>query len=174
MYEGLFQKIRTGWELDQLSSEIVLLQNSLYEDKGEVINNVLNNKIRSWVAKEMALEMEIAGMSWSDYLEGLEKRMAGLDKVFITLAFEPSDYFLQKIHQIICTMVGKYVILDIGFDSSIIGGVILHYKGLYADYSFRRIFEKNFSQSRAMFLKVLEGSNKLPRTKSHRYSSALR
>lgn len=81
--------------------------------------------------------MEPSGdASQKAYIEEVIKYLRSLPIVKITLAFEPDDTFSNRINEVITSLIGGKVVLDIEVNHHIIAGITIEYKGKFADYSF--------------------------------------
>ena len=70
------------------------------------------------------------------YIEEVISYLKSLPIVKIKMAFEPDDTFSTKLNEVISNLVGHKIILDIEVNHHIVAGIVLEYKGKFADYSY--------------------------------------
>ncbi|KKQ97641.1 MAG: hypothetical protein UT23_C0010G0037 [Candidatus Woesebacteria bacterium GW2011_GWA1_39_12] len=88
-------------------------------------------------------------------MRGLEKELKNLKDVYLTLAYEPTQDQIDTIASFIRQSTGGKIILNLSYDPQLIGGVEIIYEGVFRDFSFKRIFEKEFEEDREEILKKL-------------------
>jgi len=157
MYEQILSRIRTTEDQEKILEEIDLLLSSFYQDKGMGFDSTLRTKVRFWFSSILKEEFSKEKVDKEEFLNTLRQKVLDMEKVYLTLAFEPSIDTLDRISGLIRTFIGKPCLIDFSFDPRLIGGVEIIYKGEYRDFSFRRIFEEEFEKSREEFLKRLKG-----------------
>jgi hypothetical protein len=75
-------------------------------------------------------------------IKSLMVELSSADVLSITLAFSPTQHFIEKMHSWCSANVCENLVISINEDSHIMGGVILSYKGNYRDYSVRSALGK--------------------------------
>ena len=144
MFDNLISKIRTVEEKEKLVEEIKLLNESIYIDKGFGFNSVLKNKIRSWVSDFFFEEFAKENIDKEVYLKELLRIINSLKEVGLRLAFEPSSNAVDRFLGYLRNATGENIILNLSIDPQIIGGVQIIFNGEFRDFSFKKIFEKEF------------------------------
>ena len=76
-----------------------------------------------------------AAASLGHFLAELAGFLDGIDKITLTLAFEPSVDFQKEIALWLETNLGTKVVCDFAVAEGIIGGLVIEYHGKYKDYS---------------------------------------
>ena len=156
MYDQILTRITTADEKDKLTEEINLLLQSLYENKGFGFDSVLRNKIRAWVSAYFQEEFAKEGLDKENYLKNLKEKINNLREVDLVLAYEPSSEMLNTLSGYLREATQENVVLNLNFDPHLIGGVQIIFDGQFRDYSFKRIFEKEFEESRNRILELLQ------------------
>lgn len=156
MYEQILSSVKTKDDKEKLLEEIISLKDSLYQENGIYFNSILKTKVRFWISAMIKEELDRTGLVKLDYLEGLVKRLKEIKEVGLVIAFDPSQDFLEKVSEFLQQIIGSSVILNINYDPYIIGGVQIIYKGIYKDYSFKKIFEKEFVTFEEKLTQMLE------------------
>lgn len=155
MHDSFLAKIRTIEDRDYLLSEINLLKDSLYTDKGFGFESVLRNKIRSWVSDYLIELFSSQNSEREEILDYLEKELNNLKEFGLRLAFEPSSDAIDRFLGLIRGFSGKNLILNISIDPNLIGGAQMVFEGKYKDFTFKKIFEKEFEENRTEMIKML-------------------
>jgi len=145
--KDILKYVRTKYEYNIVMSEIDDLQRSLYKTSVKSFERLLEqvSVYTSSVVKGIFSE---CGMSLSDstsvkgLLSSIKDALAEVEFVKLTLAFEPSEEFIAGISGWVNQNLGSNLILDIGINSDIVGGIIMVYKGRYIDNSMCKLFEK--------------------------------
>ncbi|KKQ51415.1 hypothetical protein A2865_02810 [Candidatus Woesebacteria bacterium RIFCSPHIGHO2_01_FULL_39_17] len=155
MYEVFIDRIKTNEDKERLLEEIEVLLTGIYEDKGYALDSLLQTGVRSWVSSYIREEFSKSGVNRESFLRGLEKELRGLKDVYLTIAFEPTQDQIDTMASFLKQEIGSSIILNLSYDPQIIGGVQIIYEGLFRDFSFNRIFEKEFEEDREEILKKL-------------------
>lgn len=156
MNDQIFSKIKTKESLDLFKEEIELLLKSLYKSERQNFNSVLSNKVRAFVVEFIRNKTASGDFNLEGYLRELIDRAQELPTITLFLAFEPSENTLDHFYSFISSACRQPVLLEVNYDPTIIGGVVIIYKGEYRDFSFRKIFEKEFQEDQESMLKLLE------------------
>lgn len=157
MQDRLLKNIKTKEEADLLKEELELLIELIYESKADLFS-LIREKVRAStydLLNEALRKVENKEAFLRELLVKLDK----ISVVSLILSFEPSKAAVERFHSFIEEATRKPVILDIGYDPGIIGGVILIYEGKFKDFSFKKIFEKVFEESRKKFIEILQKSS---------------
>jgi len=144
----LLQSIKTVEDRNRLYFEIGLVSDAIY--KGGELEKVLDSKISKTFAEYVGSErsQEILSRKLSE----LKKSLDELVVVKLTLAFEPSTSTIDKILAFLRQNFGEQTILELRFESKILGGVIFEFKGLYKDYTLKSRLEEVFRTKREEIL----------------------
>jgi len=156
MFDQILSKIRTVDDQEKILEEIDVLLSSLYQDKGLGFESTLKTSARAWLYPLLREEFSKEGANRRNLLLNLKQKIEGLSKVYITLAFEPSEDALNRFGGVIRTSVREDVIISVAYDPHLIGGVQIIYNGEFRHFSFKRIFEKEFENTREQILKSIK------------------
>lgn len=69
------------------------------------------------------------------FLDSIVEYLESVPKVKITLAFEPSITFIQRLNADISKEVGQKVVLDISINQFIVAGAVFEFEGKIQDHS---------------------------------------
>ena len=141
MVTQLISKLRTKEDLELLRGELDLLKNSLYQ-KDNNYKEVLENDIRGWVSEIISIEAK--DMEIGKYLDDMEMLLKSVQILSASLAFEPSDSFVDRFSQFIKKNVSPGIVVDFLFNPQLIGGTQLSFKGKYVDLSLRKKIIQEF------------------------------
>jgi hypothetical protein len=156
MFDQILSKIQTTEDQEEVVNEIEILLKSLYQDKGLGFESVLSTSVRAWLASLLRQEFSKEDIDKEAFLINLKNIITDIPKVHLTLAFEPSQDALNRIVGVIRSSIGGNVIVSLRRDPYLIGGVEIIFEGEYRDFTFKRIFEKEFEKSRSDLLRSLD------------------
>jgi hypothetical protein len=83
-----------------------------------------------------------------EYLNKLKEEITRVETVEITLAFNPSQDFLDKLSNRVKTAFGKNVVPDISIDQGIIAGAKIAFMGKIKDLSFRKVLNRSIFEEK--------------------------
>ena len=155
MYNEILSHIRTKSEAWQLEDEVDLLLDHLYKGKADDFDLALKNDLRAWVSEQLQSTFTNPDVKKDEYLRGLKEAIAKLRELKLTLAFEPTQNSIEKIHDWIRKNVGDGIILDVTFNPTIFAGAIVIFEGKYRDLSLRNKFREQFGENRKRIFEIL-------------------
>lgn len=153
--------IRTKDDKEDLISDLLLLENSLFESKSyEDFGMLLRDSVREKTARLINIFLKSLQnndtASLKTLIETLKKEIMALKIVSFTLSFDPSEDTILRLSRWAREVLKDSVLIEIKVDKFLLGGVIVVYEGVYKDYSVRRILESKFSKDRGELLKLLQ------------------
>ena len=152
---NLLSKIQTTEDAASLIGEIEILLKSIYEEAGQGFELALKSKVRAWVSRELLAGFSKEGVDKKELLENLKHELESWNVLILGLAFEPTQDFLEKVHDFVSKSVGKKVLLEINFVPKLVGGITVVFGGKYANLSLRKVFETEFQKSRDAMLELV-------------------
>ena len=150
----LIQDLTTKREAERLLGEIEIIKKGLFVTGEGAMDSLLKNKVRAETAKAIREVFSKTDIDKRKYLDGLEEAINRMPNVTLILAFEPSEGAIERFYSKIIESTGQRVLLNIVFESQIIGGAVIIFNGRYRDYSFKKVFEIEFGKSREKILKM--------------------
>jgi len=158
----LLQSIKTVEDKNRLYSEIEVVLAAIYKE-GElvkVLSSQVSRTLAEYVGNPPASQARAlrAGETSQEIipqkLSDLKKSLDELVVVKLTLAFEPSKSTIDKILAFLRQNLGEKTILEVKFESKILGGVIFEFRGLYGDYTLKTKLEEVFKNKREELYKI--------------------
>ena len=140
----LLSTINTTEDRNRLYSEIELVSAAIYKE-GELVK-VLGSQVSRTLAEHIGNETSTETLSRK--ISDLKKSLDELAVVKLTLAYEPSQSTIDKILAFLRQNLGEKIILEVKFESKILGGVIFEFRGLYRDYTLRTKLDDIFKNKR--------------------------
>lgn len=135
IYSEITNLVSTRDDLNMINSKLNLLEEALYETKGNTFDFVLKNSL------DVSLSKLISRLSMVESKEEVIKKIRqNLEKIKIieiTLAFSPSQIFSEKIANWLKKTIKENIAVDIKLEPSILGGVTISFEGKYFDGSLR-------------------------------------
>lgn len=140
LYSEILSSIKTVFDIQILTKEIDLLEQSLYKVGEDAWQNALKNKIRGNIAKIISDDVEWMWTSpdaerMQDYLRGLREKLKQLRIIKLVVAVELSWRGIDRLHDWLQKNVGEGCILDLEVDSGVIGGAKISFGGKYGDFT---------------------------------------
>ena len=152
--DKLLQNITTKRQVERLLEEIEIIRKGLFEVGEGAMESLLKNKVRAETAEIIRETFSKAGVDKKGYLDKVEELIIKMPSVRLILAFEPSEGAGERFYSKISEATGKQVLLDIVYESQIIGGAIIIFNGRHRDYSFKKIFKLEFEKGRNEILNI--------------------
>lgn len=138
-FSEILTMVGTREEYQLLNEELNLLGNSIYKTGAEGFDVTLKNSVREETSR---LISSLNVPDKKDLIEKLKKELSKLEFIELTIAIEPTTYFVGKISGWVKNKIGQNIAIDIKVDKEMIAGVILAFKGKYLDLSLKKDLEK--------------------------------
>lgn len=158
---NIFKLIRTAHEQNELISLIEKLLENNFKEELTPSEEILNSSFARilWNAISSALVGgNISGnkKETEKFLDSLLIKTKSLNKLKITIAFEPKDALLESLSKWAGSNLSGNVIFDFKLDPQILGGAIIASdKGEYADFSLSKKINDLFLQQKQEILSLL-------------------
>ena len=151
MVSELLQRLRTQDDLEILRGELDVLRNAIYQS-GTNYSDVLKNEVRGWVSEIIGRESKDRDIK--KYFDEIDKSLSSAPVLAVAISFEPSEKFVEKLSTWLKENISKDLVVDILFNTQLIGGIQLSFRGKYLDLSLRKKIAKELEAV------SLVGSNK--------------
>jgi hypothetical protein len=129
--------VSTRNEVEILVSEIDILLDSLYRTGEQNYDQILRSQIRFNTA---TLFNQLSG-SREDIkrsLEEIKQKLLTVEYFRIVLAFEPTSKFMYQLAAKIRELFSPNAVLEIDYQSDLLGGAQMTWRGKYIDLSLRK------------------------------------
>lgn len=157
MNEVLNTILQDTYSLTQLKYRIRILKSSLLRTFFGNQNENLSTEDLDWLKSlPQNFYQRFNKDNVYEIFGNLEQTIGRLVVLTIYLAFRPDDATVKQIGRFTRKAFDQQLLLDIRFDSSLIAGAALSWKGVYRDYSLRSKVEERKVQ-------ILEGFKKFLR-----------
>jgi F0F1-type ATP synthase delta subunit len=150
LYEKLIARLRLKSELNQVQLCLEEFLASFFAPKehSEVMQlfDNLPNGI-SQIFKTTLLKEQITPANQGavkKVVEKLQEKLATCKTIQITLAFQPDETAIELFSDWVKKNVDPGTLIDLQFDKTIVGGVLLVANGIYKDYSVRKALSNRF------------------------------
>lgn len=161
MYTEILALVRTVEDQYLLEEEIRHLTAAIFDKKGNNLEITLTSKVRARFAALFRQGMS-AETTPEVYLQGLATSLEKMRPLKLTLAFEPTDSFIDRLHFFAIRNIGTDIVLDITTDPTIGGGAVISFLGEYRDFSLVRFMEMEFEKKQAEIMKLMDEKMKVP------------
>ncbi|MEF8847029.1 MAG: F0F1 ATP synthase subunit delta [Candidatus Paceibacterota bacterium] len=94
--------------------------------------NLVGEELRNILQKQSSLSTR---QQQVDFLDELKDYLQQTPQIKLTVAFSPSDDFLEEISEWLEKEIGEKVIIDLITNHEIVGGAIIEYQGRYLNLS---------------------------------------
>jgi F0F1-type ATP synthase delta subunit len=147
---NILDHIRTVEDADSLYTKIDELAKALYRTETTSFQHILSSQLRVKLSQALSDDLTREGISLSDkekvtaFLKNLKHTLAGSVVLTMTIAFSPTDENIDNLSAKAKELFGRNCILEIITQESILGGVVIVYKGKYLDKSLKTSLETAF------------------------------
>lgn len=149
-YKALIDLTKTTEDLVSLQEEIDMILQSLFHVEVYKLEEVMEKFVRIRVAAEIEKLLKAHPNSSKEdikvILSKAYRTICTLPILRLTMAFEPSEMQVSNISYWARSNLEQGILLDLSLDRSLIGGLVITYKGKYYDFSLKNklkeIFEK--------------------------------
>ncbi|KKR86200.1 MAG: hypothetical protein UU34_C0019G0008 [Candidatus Curtissbacteria bacterium GW2011_GWA1_41_11] len=135
----LVDSIFTADQLTRIQDDIRTISQLAFKVGAGSFSSQIKNRVGSSLYLYiLSLEKEKrlpAAASLGNFLSNLAGFLDGIDKITLTLAFEPSVDFQKEIVLWLENNLGRKIVVDFVVHEGIIGGLVIEYHGKYKDYS---------------------------------------
>jgi F0F1-type ATP synthase delta subunit len=160
MFDEFLKLTKTTDEVQALQNEADMLLQALYEGHAENLGNFIRENVRANFAQIFTSLLSDGGEREGS-LKSLKEMLTSLETFKLTLAFQPSQGFIDRIYEFVSQSAGNKFVFEIICQPNLIGGAIITYKGEYRDFSLNRFYSEEFSANRKKILKMLMYGEKM-------------
>lgn len=89
-------------------------------------------------------------------IDELTKQLRTLKSIQLTIAFQPDEATITQFSDWVKNNISKNLLIDLQFDTSIVGGTLIIAGGIYKDYSVRKNLANRFQIQREEIMGLLE------------------
>jgi len=149
--ENLLTDINTKEALGDFTGSIHEALSYVYRGGNKLLSEKILGKV-SEPFRQKIIDLEAAGSlpalrrEQSDFLKTLLEYCESLPSLKLTMAFIPSQEFVNKLAGWVRGELGKKVILDTALQETIIGGCIFEYGGEHRDWSLEAKLDETLDQ----------------------------
>ena len=146
MYSEIIHTVHTKKDLDVILRELEKLQKSVYETDTTVFDEALSKYVRSDVAKMIRADLNTQQVAKDEYFKVLDRRLRVLKPLKLTMAFEPSENFEERVHEWATKNIGEFVYIHFVYNPTVVGGALIEYEGKFHDFSLNKTLDELFTQ----------------------------
>ena len=88
-------------------------------------------------------------------IDELATKLRTMNSIQLTIAFQPDEATITQFSDWVKTNVHKNLLIDLQYDTSIVGGTLIIAGGMYKDYSVRKNLANRFQIQREEIISVL-------------------
>ncbi len=136
MSSDLQMVIRTTEEKALLESDIELMEKSLFINKQTAWEDALK-QIQVSTAQYLTERIKQIPDK-QQIINGLKQYLGSLQTLSLSIGCEPTESLIENISEWIMKNMGTNIILELRFDTSVVAGAEIIYKGKIIDLSFRQ------------------------------------
>ncbi len=131
--------LATTHEANQYINALETLQSEEYLQTKVTFNQVLTTLLPYTLSEKLQRALQTSGIldknqsEQQTYFEKLKEKIKSLPQVKLTLAFVPTQDFLQECCKDLSTILKQPVLIDLTIDQAIIAGAQISYNGKYID-----------------------------------------
>lgn len=142
--------VRTKDEANEFQKQLDNLLNVLFSDAPfetilrEYISYEKQEKLLTILSNEHVNTQQPNAIQ--NCLQEIKKNIAQLPVLTLTIAFSPKQQLLEMLATWFLVHTKKPVLLDIVVNKNLIGGAIIEYKGIFKDYSLKKILQDKYQK----------------------------
>ena len=138
--ENITTKQELVYLLDDISQAKDLIYKQSNKKLSEKVKNVVSEDLRK-IIKNQEGNLNTREEQ-EEFLNQLKSQLQSVPQIKLTLAFSPSDSFLNDISQWLENETGEHTIIDLTVNPEIVGGAIIEYDGHYLNFGLDKKIEK--------------------------------
>ena len=153
--------LRTQDERDQLREQMGELEAALFRSDPKGIEKIITSHIPEHLA--VAMRSILASPALKNNPEALRKFFQDLretiDKlpiIKVNIAFKPTEEMITRLHEWVQKNLGLGVVLDIGYDGSMLGGARIIFGGRYKEMTLAQMITDVFAKEKTAILGMIK------------------
>ena len=157
----LIRMIRTKEEKDILRDQITMLEATLFRPESEDFENILKTKLPKHVAAAMRdilsqPQLKESPTAIKDFFQNVKDTVDVLPILKLSLAFSPSEDMIERLHEWIGKNLGIGVLLEISYDTLILGGARIIFQGRYKELTLSQMITDVLAKEKINVLKLIK------------------
>lgn len=153
--------VRTKEEKDILRDQIMMLEATLFRPESEDFEKILKTRLPKHIAEAMRdilsqspLKENPAAMK--DFFQNLKDTIDILPFLKLSLSFSPSEEMIQRLHEWVEKNLGIGILLDISYDTLILGGAQIIFQGKYKELTLSQMITDVLAKEKINVLKLIK------------------
>ncbi len=156
----IVRTLRTKSERDEARDGITKLEAALFKSDSKEIGKVLNAWFLPETGDAMRAMIEQAEMkkdpgALKAVLKDLREILETLPLLRLSMAFKPREEMIQRLASWTQDNLGSGIILDIGYDGSLVGGVRIIFGGRYKEMTLAQMITDVLAKERSAIKKII-------------------
>lgn len=143
--DKITEDVITKEDLVYLLDDINQVQEVVYQKDQKKLSQktkgLISERLRKIIKSQEPKKLSSRGQQ-EKFLTELKDYLQEIPQIKITIAFSPSDSFLEEISQWLENEVGERVIIDLTVNHRIVGGAIIEYQGRYLNFALDQKIEQ--------------------------------
>lgn len=161
MYMPIVRYVRTKEERDMLGEEISELEAALFRSSPEAFEKVLSARLPKRIAS--AIRDILARPEFKDNSQNVRtffhdvKNLLDAFVLFkLTIAIKPSEEMIDRLYEWVQENLGIGVVLDIGYDGSILGGARIIFNGRYKEMTLAQMITDILAKEKTRVMEMIK------------------
>lgn len=147
-FDKIGKIITTKRKLIYFLDDINKAQELIFNTSEKPLSKRLKGKVNQKIVKLLEEKSLNSNEQQNEFLNDLSDYIKELPQVKLTLAFHPSEDFLQELSNWFKEQTGKQIIIDLVVDEKTVGGAIIEYQGNYSDFSLAKEIKQYISNKK--------------------------
>ena len=157
----LIRTVRTREEKDMLRDQMIMLEGALFRSESQGYEKILKTRLPEHIAAAMRDILSRPSLKESPeatrkLFHELKDTIDALSLLKISLAFNPSEEMIQRLHEWIQKNLGVGVVLDISYDASILGGARIIFQGKYKELTLSQMITDTLAKEKTDVFKLIK------------------
>lgn len=157
----IVRDVRTKDERDKLREDIGELEAALFRSSPDAFEEVLNARLPKRIAlaiRDICARPEFKNNSGAIriFLHDLKNTLDAFLLLKLIVAFKPSEEMIHRLHEWTEQNLGIGVVLDIGYEASILGGVRIIFSGRYKEMTLAQMITDAMAKEKTTIMGVIK------------------
>lgn len=153
--------VRTKDERDKLREDMSELEAALFHSNPDAFEKVLSARLperTALVIRDICARPEFKNNTGAlrTFFHDVKNTLDSFILFKLTLALKPSEEMINRLHEWTGQNLGVGVVLDIGYDASILGGVKIIFNGRYKEMTLAQMITETMAKEKINIMEMIK------------------
>lgn len=157
----LVRMIRTKEEKDTLRDQMIALEATFFRPESEDFETILKTRLPKHIAAAMRNIFSQPSLkdnpgAVKEFFQNLKDMIDALPLLKLSLSFNPSEEMIGRLHEWVEENLGIGILLDISYDTLILGGARIIFQGRYKELTLSQMITDVLAKEKTNVLKLIK------------------